>query len=246
MLRLMKLSLFNVKNVIRSRKFMLFIIAAFAYSMLWIFMVHPKAYDLPAYGFEFSRFLYVGMLYASTLILQNDMKANTVKTLFSGVFTRTEVMISKAIALVMLGISFSLIVEANNLFTALILHEKIGISGFLGINHFQVFITYVGITFSMGWMLILLVSIVFSEKKGILAWILLMGTVNFYNSGLIVLISRKPEVAQKVSAYLKTPFYMASDLMMGNFAAKEALMITAYGMMFFILSAFIMNKREIK
>lgn len=246
MIKLIKLALFNVKNVIYSRNFMFCIIGAFAYSMFWFLGVHPKLYGLREYTFEFTRFLYVVMLYASTLIFQNDIKSNTVKTLFTGIYTRTEIMISKAISLILLGGVFAIIVEINNLFISLCSYKKIGIKGFLSLNHVEIFITYIGIVFSMGWLLLLIVSVMFKEKKRILAYILILATMNFFNSGIIALISRKPEIAQKFSTYIKTPFYKASELMVGEFYMNGLLTLIVCGMIFFILSALVMNNREIR
>lgn len=246
MFKLLKLSWLNVKNVLRSKEFLLCIIAAFAYSMLWIFYVHPKQYGLEDYTFEFSRLLYVVILYTSIAILRNDIKANTTKTLFTGIFTRIEVGISKVISLVILGFLFSVIVEINNLFTALCFYKKMGISGFISINHLKIFSTYIVITFSMGALLLLITSIIFNGKKTILYFVLLLSAVNFYGIIFVNMVRNDLEFAKKIPLYMKTPFYNSTALMTGEFPIDGALITIGCGVIFSIISILIMNKREIR
>lgn len=52
MIRLLKVSWINVKNTAYSKEFLLGIIAAFIYSMLWVLIVHPAKYGLDSYAFE--------------------------------------------------------------------------------------------------------------------------------------------------------------------------------------------------
>ncbi len=244
--RLLKISWLNVKNSAYSKEFLLGIIAAFSYSMLWVFLVHPKAYGLGDYDFEFGRFLYVLILYAAVSILRNDIRSNSTKTIFTGVFSRTEIMISKVIGLIIWGIVFSVIIEINNILVSCILYKKIGITGFFTFNHLQLFITYIVIAFSMGSLMILVVSMMFNESKFILFFIVMLSMVNFYTSGLTVLISRHPEIAHNFSLYMKTPFYNTVMLMQGQFNIQSLLINITWAIIFCILSIFIINKREIK
>lgn len=244
--KLLKMSWLNVKNTAYSREFLLGIIAAFAYSMLWICFVHPKLYGLVQYDFEFGRFLYVMILYAAVSILRNDIKFNCIKTVFTGVFSRTEIMISKSIGLIMWGIIFSMIVEVNNILASLILYKKIGINGFLAFNHIELFITYIIIAFSMGALMLLIISIIFSESKFILFFIVMLSLVNFYSSAITVIIGTHPELINKFSTYMKTPFYNTIALMQGYFSIQSILINIIWAVIFCALSIFIINKREIK
>ncbi|WPC39385.1 hypothetical protein [Clostridium sp. JS66] len=244
--KLLKMSWLNVKNTAYSKEFLLGIIAAFAYSMLWICFVRPKLYGLMDYDFEFGRFLYVMILYAAVSILRNDIKSNCIKTVFTGVFSRTEIMISKSIGLIIWGIIFSIIVEVNNILASLILYKKIGINGFLAFNHLQLFITYIIIAFSMGALMLLIISIVFSESKLILFFIMILSLINFYSSAITVIIGNHPELISKFSTYMKTPFYNTIALMQGCFSMQSVLINIIWAVIFCILSTLIINKREIK
>lgn len=244
--RLLKLSWLNVKNIVHSKEFILGIAAAFSYSMLWVFLVHPSMYELMEYDFEFGRFLYVLILYAAVSILRNDIKSNSTKTIFTGVFSRTEIMISKFIGLIILGIIFSLILEINNVLVACILYKKIGIAGFLSFNHLQLFISYVVITFSMGSLMLLIISILFNEKKSILFFIVIFSMVNFYTAAITTIVGVHPEAAHNFYIYMKTPFYNTVMLMQGQFNMQSVLINTVWAVMFCALSVLVINKREIK
>ncbi|AKA68287.1 ABC transporter permease [Clostridium scatologenes] len=243
--KLLKMSWLNVKNTAYSKEFLLGIIAAFAYSMLWICFVQPPLYGLEGYGFEFGRFLYVMILYAAVSILRNDIKSNCIKTVFTGVFSRTEIMISKSIGLIIWGIIFSIIVEVNNILASIILYKKIGINGFLAFNHLQLFITYIVIAFSMGALMLLIISIIFNESKFILFFIVILSLVNFYSSFISVAIGNHPELINKFSTYMKTPFYNTIALMQGYFTMQSVLINVIWAVIFCALATLIINKREI-
>lgn len=246
MCKLMKISWLNVKNVIYSKEFILGMLAAFAYSLLWILFVHPTMYRLPEYDFEFGRFVYVIILYAAVSILRNDIKSNSAKTVFTGIFGRTEIMISKCIGLIMLGLIFSVLFEIDNILTACILYKKIGISGFMALNHPQLFVTYIVITLSMGSLMVLIVALMFSEKKSILFFIVIFSMVNFYSSAITTLIGVHPEAASNFSVYMKTPFYNTIWLMQGNFGLQPILINLVWTVLLYGLAVFVINKREIK
>jgi ABC-2 type transport system permease protein len=253
MVKLLKVSYLSVKNIVRSRESLLLLIAAFAYSIMWVILVNirsMKSFGLIDHTCEFGRFLFVAILYISASILRNDIRANATKTLFTGVFTRSQIMLSKIISLIMLSVFISIIVEINSLLVAILSPNKIGISGFLSINHLQVIITYSVVTFSMGALMIFIMSIIFSEKKSILFIILILSALNFYNAAFVTMASREPLFAEKISIYAKTPFYIWTDSTMalttGILNIQQLLIAVVYGVGFSVLSIFIINKREIK
>ncbi|NEZ47129.1 hypothetical protein FDF74_07890 [Clostridium niameyense] len=246
MSRLLKISWFNVKNIINSKKFLLGVSLAFVYSLLWILLVHPSKYTLLGYSFEIGRFLYVIILYSTVSMLRDDIKSNSSKTVFSGIFSRVEIMLSKGIGLLILGVLFFLIVEINNLLAAFILYKNIGISGFLNFDHLQLFIVYVVITFCMGSIMLFIISIKFNDKKSILFYILMFSMINFYTSAIVMLVHRKPEFAEKFSLYMKTPFYSSMELTQGYFNKNSLIINIVWALIFFIASIIIMNRREIK
>lgn len=244
--RMLKLSWLNVKNTVFSKEMLIGVIAAFSYSMLWVFFVHPKHYGLQEYDFEIGRFLYIMLLYLSVSLLRNDIRFNTTKAVFSGVFSRTKIMISKAIGLVMVGIILSMIIEVNNVLISLILFNKIGLLGFLSFNHLQLFIDYIAITLAMGSLMILIISLMFNGNKSILFYIAILSMVNFYTAGIPILVKNHPELLHNFIAYMKTPFYNTIILMNGSLNMQPILINLAWAIMFCLSAVFIINKREIR
>lgn len=246
MAKLFKLSLVDVKNILHSKGIIVCIIGAFIYGGLWSLGVHPKMYGLTEYSFEVSRFLYVGILYASILVIQNDIRFNTSKVIFSGIFSRVQIMISKFMSLIILGFVFSIAVELNNFITSLILNNKIGFSGFLALNHIEIIITIIVLTFSMGSIMVLTVAITFKNKKNTIGLVLFLSLINFYNAAIVMLSRRGAHLPKGILEYMKTPFYNATNIMYYDFPIKSILINVTWGIIFFIGATIIMNRREIK
>lgn len=244
--KLAKISYLNVKNIVKSKEMLIGIIAAYGYSMLWILFVHPSKYGLNEYGFEFSRFLYVIILYASVSILRNDIRWNTTKTIFTGIYSRVEIMVSKAISLILLGGVFYILAEINNILATMILFNKFGFSSFLNFNHLQLFISYISITFTMGSLMLLIVSLKFNDKKSILFYILFLSMVNFYTAAIVVLTTNKPELVETFSSYMKTPFYNVVAMSQGIINLESVVINFLWAVGFLVISFFVISKREIK
>jgi hypothetical protein len=245
-----KLALLNVKNIVRSKAFIYSIIAAVAYSLLWLIVGQTRKFTLEFYSIEFGRFLYVVILYVGVSIIRNDIIFNTTKSLFTGIYTRIEIMISKLVALVILGVIFSLIVELDALLLAILDPKKIGIGAFLNLPHFQSLLTYIVITFSIGSFMFLISSMIFNGGKSILFAILFLSAINFNNAFIVTLASRDIEFAKKISLYAKTPFYIWTDLYLNlrleSLNIRGLLIAVGYGLIFSVYAIFIMNRREIK
>ena len=244
--KLAKISYLNVKNVVKSKEMLIGVIAVYCYSMLWILFVHPPKYGLNEYGFEFSRFLYVIILYASVSILRNDIRWNTTKTIFTGIYSRVEIMVSKAISLILLGIVFYIFAEINNVLATVVLFNKIGFSSFLTFNHLQLFISYISITLAMGSLMLLIVSLKFNDKKSILFYILFLSMVNFYTAAIVVLTTTKPELVETFSSYMKTPFYNVVAMSQGIITLESVIINFLWAVGFLVISFFVISKREIK
>lgn len=242
---LLKLSWLNVKNKMFSRIFLFGIACAFAYPLLWVFAVHRK-YPLDLYCFEMGRFMYVIMLYAAVSLIRDDIKNNTTKTVFTGVFSRTEIMISKAISLIIWGCVFAFFLEVNNIIISAILHKTIGINEFLSVNHIQLFINYIVILFSMGGLMLLIAAIAFNDSKNILFYILLLGMINFFTSAVVTTVHRTPELKTRFMYYIATPFYNTVELAGWDFDPQAILTNVLWGLVFLAIATLIINKREIK
>lgn len=244
--RLLKTAYLNAKNLLLTKELLLGVLAAFGYSMLWILVVHPSKYNLEGYSFEFERFLFVIMLYAAVSLLRDDIRFNTSKTVFTGIFNRIEIMFSKFISIIILALVFFVVAEINNILASILLYSKIGITGFLAYSHMQMFITYVVTILTMGSIMLLIVSVSFNESKSILFYILFLAMINFYTSGITMLVYRNPELKDKLWGYMITPFYNVSALNQGMFTVRAVLINLIWALVFFGATIIVVSRREIK
>ncbi|WP_160672019.1 hypothetical protein [Clostridium sp. C8-1-8] len=244
--RMLKISLLNTKNICKSKEFIIGLFAAFAYSMLWVLVVHPPKYDLSGYSFEFGRVFFLIILYMTVSLLRDDIRFNTTKTVFTGIFNRVEIMFSKAISLFMLGIVFYVVAEINNVLASLFLYSRIGINGFIAYAHWQLLITYVITTVTMGSLMLLIAAFSFSDSKSVLFYIVFIAMINFYTAGVTMLIERQPALKEKLWGYMITPFYNLVLLNQGDFNIKSIYINLLWAIGFVLVSIIVVSKREIK
>lgn len=244
--KLFKISWLNVKNSIHSKVFLLGIVAAFFYSMLWVVVAHPSKYGLWEYDFEIGRFLFVIMLYVAASIFRDDIRFNTSKAVFSGIFSRVQVTLLKIISLIIWAVIFSMIVEINNVIIACILYKKIGIMGFINFNHLQLIITYIVTMLAMGSLMMLITLIIFKENKSILFFIVFLSMVNFYTAAIVVLVNRQPEIVHHLTGYMLTPFYNTVALAQGYFNMRSIVINLVWALIFIFSSIIVVRRREIR
>ena len=123
------------KNTILSKKSIMGIAISFIYSLLWIFIVHPDKFGIVNFTTEYFKLLYILIIYLSFQLVDFDVKNNILINLFTGVFSRLQIIMSKLISLIFMGIYFAFIGELNNLFVSIASPKSFGISKFLEINH---------------------------------------------------------------------------------------------------------------
>ncbi|MCD3282482.1 hypothetical protein G8V05_09635, partial [Clostridium botulinum C/D] len=247
MTKLLKLSFLNVKNIVHSKGFIGLIIGAVIYSLVFFIAGNSRSLRLQTYSIEFGRFLYIAILYGSVSILRGDIISNTTQAIFTGIFTRVEIMLSKLISLILLGLIFYVMVEGDALLIGILDYKKKGIDQFFKMPHFQTMLVYIVLTFSMGTFMFLINSIVLKKAKNILFSILILSAVNFNNGFIVTLAYRNPIFAEKISLYAKTPFYIWTDLFvslsMKNVNIEQLLISIVYGLIFFGCATFIIKQR---
>ena len=247
MLKILRITWLNIKSILCSKEVLMGIALSFAYSMLWILAIHPKHMPLEGYDAEFGRFLYMVILYVGISILRNDIRSNTIKCVLTGTLSRRKIMLAKQLALLACGFFFFLLMELNSILAAVILHNKIaGIGSYLSFNHVELLIAYITITLGMGNLMILIVAVIFNDKKSILGWIVFLAMVNFYNFGLVTFLGNNSRLAGKFGLYLKTSIYSTSELMMGIVNSKTVSINVVSALVLFVISTLVIAKREIK
>lgn len=245
MTKLFKLSLSMFKNLILSKKNILGIAASFLYSLLWIILIHPEKFAIVNYTTEYFRLFYILILYQSFQLLDVDVKNNIHINLFTGVFTRIQIIISKFISLLFMGIYFAFIGEINNLIVCLLAKNGFGISEFFKLNHVNFVLSIIMITFTMGSLcLLILVCKLKSKTIGVICT-LLLSVLNFGTTLIVTRIEYLNYPATTaINIFMKTPIYITTKLIM-QVNISNCVLYLGWGVLFFCLFMVIMNKKEI-
>lgn len=242
---MIKLSFAMFKNTILSKKSIMGIAISFIYSLLWIFIVHPDKFGIVNFTTEYFKLLYILIIYLSFQLVDFDVKNNILINLFTGVFSRLQIIMSKLISLIFMGIYFAFIGELNNLFVSIASPKSFGISKFLEINHPKFILSIILVTFTMGSLSLLILSLNLKSKVISTLATIVLGFIN-YSSYLIVTSAEylHNPVTPIINCFMKTPMYNTAKLLL-EFNCSNAIVYIGWGILFFFLFAVIMNKKEI-
>ncbi len=234
------------KNLLLSKNNIIGVSISFLYSLLWILLIHPKQYSVLNYTIEYFRLLYILILYLSFQLLDVDVKNNIHINLFTGVFTRIEIIISKFISLIFMGIYFALIGEVNNLMVCLLAKNGFGIESFLKINHVNFLLSIIIIIFTMGSLCLLILSCKLKSTTILTICTVFLSALNFSNALLVSRIEfQHYPITPVINMYKITPLYLTTNLMMQFNLSNCILYLGWGGLLFFCLFSVIMSKKEI-
>lgn len=233
------------KNSILSKKSMLAVAGSFMYSFLWIFLIKPEKFGIFNYTTEYFKLLYVVIVYLSFQLLEEEVKNNILVTLFTGVFTRVQIIISKFISLIFLGIYFAFIGELNNLIVCKFAENGFGISEFLKLNHVNIILSIILITFLMG--SVCFVTLAFKLKSKTISTIatVLLSVLNFWSTLIVTEIEylHRP-ITAFYKIYMKTPMYISAKLIL-KFDLSNWILAIGWGLLLFGSFMVIMDRKEI-
>lgn len=240
----LKLSWLTFKNVVLSPSSIFSIIIGFGYSFLWIFLVRPTSFLVVDFTSQYFRFLYIVILYFCFKIIGEDVKNNAIKTLFTGNLTRVQVVNTKIISLLLIGVFFSILGEINNLIVSLVFNNKFGILAFLKINHLNFIVSIISITFTMGTLCLLINSFNLKSKITSTITIIVLSVLNFYTAAIVTCVNCNVlEITNGLKIFMNTPIYMTTESIM-DFQVVNSFYLL-WGFLFYLGFMIIMKKREI-
>lgn len=242
---MIKLSFAMFKNEILSKKSIMGIAISFIYSLLWIFVVNPDKFGVVNFTAEYFKLLYVLIIYLSFQLVDFDVKNNILINLFTGVFSRLQIIMSKLISLIFLGIYFAFIGELNNLFVSIASPKSFGISKFLEINHLKFILSIMLVIFTMGSLCLLILSLNLKSKTISTITTIAFGIINFFSYSVVTGIEYLHHpITPITNIFMKTPMYNTAKLLM-EFNFSNVVLYISWGILFFFLFTVIMNKKEI-
>ena len=94
MSNIIKLANRDFRNIIKNKGFWISFSIALFFVLIWLHR-KPKTFQAENYQFEFFRVVLFIIIYYSSVMLSKEFKFGTVKNLFTGAFTRVEILVEK-------------------------------------------------------------------------------------------------------------------------------------------------------
>lgn len=172
------------------------------------------------------------ILAISSFSLTQEFTNKTDKIIFSGIFSRNEIIISKLMSFLFTSIICFVFYEI-----ALILCNTFEAKLFF--NSLYVFLVY---TFTLG-SFVLLISAITSNfiATGIIGYMLYFDlTLSLLNQALL---SNRSEILKHT--IVKLPFYIANNgFYIGNYTLNQSIIMITWGVLFLVMSFVIINKKD--
>ncbi|WP_050608190.1 hypothetical protein [Clostridium niameyense] len=165
--------------------------------------------------------------------LTEEFTNKTDKIIFTGIFTRSEIMTSKLIKFIYINIISFIFYEIT-----LILSNSFNKEVFL--NNFYAFIIY---AFTLGSFILLVSSITSSTIiTGVISYILYFDLTLIMLSQALIFI--KSQLIRNIIE--NSPFYIVNTgFYLGNYTGKQSILMIIYGLIFLSMYCAIINKKDI-
>jgi ABC-2 type transport system permease protein len=233
--RVLNYSILEIKKKKFMRDLFISMIGFTAYAFLMYFVTFNLAktgdsHDIPR---NFLMLIPYLILVLSSYSLNQEFSNHTDKVIFTGIFTRNEVLLSKLLSLIFTSLVSFFFYE--------VLEAIIGsFEGKLIIPHLLTFIIYSFVISSF----IFMISAMTSNfiVTGVIGYVLYFDLILALFSN--ALESTNSEFMRKVIPEL--PFYIANTgFVKGNYSLHQGLVMIIWGLLFFVISCVIINKKAI-
>lgn len=246
---MLRLSNVCLKNIVVSKVFLIGCMTCIVYSLLWILVVSPSSFLLVDYMEEVERLIVIFAIYASSLVLQNDITSNVTKVLFTGTLTRTQVMLSKLLTLIGLGLVFFMLAKLIYVIMYLFKFRSISVSEFWSGIGWEDAAFYVVAILWFGCLFLLLVSLLYRFQKVILYIMLFLILVQYLNAMIVAFVARGAgtlDLPTLLLVYTKLPLYLSSEIALMGPSLQNVTLLIGYGAVCFLLAVLVIRRREIK
>lgn len=234
MLIIFKLPFLEIKKMLFNKIHILFI----AFLLVLLYLVPPYHMEIDkTKGVMMSLIPMLMMIYFSN-ILTNDFENKTYKTLFTGGLTRIQILISKFISLVALGIVFCFIYQ---IFLCIAQFIAAGSFNFNLISSISAFVLY---SISIGSFAMLIMAVTLSFK------FTFMITFIFFNdfvSNFLSIIAAELKAGFLQKLVENIPFKLATNgFQLQAYSTSETYAIVASSIIFFCIASFVIVKRDLR
>ncbi|NEZ47130.1 ABC transporter permease [Clostridium niameyense] len=218
----------NKKGFLKKLIFSLIIIIGILF--LSIIITKEKINTVPAMLLKVISYV---ILANYSVSLTEEFTNKTDKIIFTGIFTRSEIMTSKLIKFIYINIISFIFYEIT-----LILSNSFNKEVFL--NNFYAFIIY---AFTLGSFILLVSSITSSTIiTGVISYILYFDLTLIMLSQALIFI--KSQLIRNIIE--NSPFYIVNTgFYLGNYTGKQSILMIIYGLIFLSMYCAIINKKDI-
>ncbi len=242
---IIKLSVYNFKNVAKTNGFILSFAASIFYVLLWIYL-KPKAFIVVDYQFEFFRVVNFIILYYSCAALGKEIVYGTSKILFTAPLSRTSVIIEKLLVIFLFGLLYWLCSRILEIAAILRITKKLDMGSIFSLSSVKSLAIYMIISFVLGSFCLMVTVLTLNFNSTLVLSVGVFGILQFFiplfynlrfNSGLTL--------AEQIITL--TPNYiMFCWLEFWNISVKETTIMMLWGSLFLTISLFSINRRSIK
>ncbi|HEY9063010.1 MAG TPA: hypothetical protein VIO64_21325 [Pseudobacteroides sp.] len=245
MSNIIKLSVYEFINVVKTRGFLYAMLIGALYISLWIF-ISPKSFSSYNYQFEFFRVINFIILYYSCAVLGKEFTYGTSNILFTGALTRTQVLLEKIFVILKFGLFFWLCSRFIEIIVQLRIYGKLDIAVLIGKITIFSLIIYLLISFVIG-SFGLLISIAMRKFTSTLIITLSVFGVLQHFIPIFIELRTKEHLTLTEQIITKTPNYtIFSWVQFWDISAIQVLTMLLWGFLFFITSYMVINKRSLR
>lgn len=234
----------DFRNIIKTKGFWISVLVALFYVLLWIHR-KPKSFLPENYQFEFFRVVLFIIIYYSSVMLSKEFKFGTAKILFTGIFTRVEILSEKLLVIMKLGLFLGIISRLLNIVIIYNLTGTISMSDIFNENTIYALIIYLIISLVIG-SFGLLITLITKSQNSTLVYNFLFFAVFQYFMPLFIMLNSKKSLSIIDEIITKLPNYLIYTWVeMWQFTNVELIAMLAYGSIFLIPSIFIISKKSL-
>lgn len=245
MSNIIKLANRDFRNIIKNKGFWISFSIALFYVLIWLHR-KPKTFQAENYQFEFFRVVLFIIIYYSSVMLSKEFKFGTVKNLFTGAFTRVEILVEKLLVVMQLGLFLGIISRLLNIAIIYYLTGTISMSDIINENTVYSLIIYLIISLVIG-SFALLITLITKNQNATLIYTFLFFAVFQYFMPLFIMINSQKNLSIIDEIITKLPNYVIYTWAeIWQFTGLELIVMFAYVVIFFIPSIFIISKKSLR
>lgn len=241
--KVLNLAFNDFKYTVTSRGFLYAIATSICFLGMWL-VYRPQAFDIPSYQAELFKLLYMVLIYYCSKSLSGDFESGTYKTLFTSIYSRNQVLISKLLVNLQMAFLFWIFVQLLNPIIGFVINQHYSIGKFFSVDTLNSLLIFLCIGFVIGSYTLLLTTITFSLLN---TFITALPTIWFFYFVTPILFSIKEHLTGLWSIIEYIPFYVIGlGVLKGSLSIDQFMQLFLWGIVFFITSLIVINRRDIK